>query len=48
MSIWERVGVGFALVGAAGLVVLMTLVALLPYLAFGAVVLVCFRYLGWL
>jgi hypothetical protein len=38
--------VGLA-VGGAILVVLMMLFAALPYAAILAIVLVCFRYLGW-
>lgn len=36
------------LVASGALVAVVVFVAMLPYLAFGAVVMVCFRYLGWL
>lgn len=33
--------------GGAVMVLFVALLASLPYVAFAAVVLVCFRYLGW-
>lgn len=35
------------LIGGGALAVVVALIATLPYLAFGAVILVCLRYLGW-
>ena len=35
------------LLAAGAMVVFVALIAAIPYIAFGAIVLVCARYLGW-